>query len=408
VKKVDRRTFVKASAALVGASALPGTVYAQAAAPDKIRFGYAITMSGPLGPGAESTTLSQYKLWAKRTNDAGGISLKKFNKKVPIELIEYDDQGKPDELLKLTERLIQQDKVDMILSPYATHMNLASAPLINKNGYPVILSTSASAKLYDMAPSMPNAFWLLVQPNEATRPISALIAGLKKDGKIKGRVATIHPTVQLGVELHGAFLEAAKKDGLEVVFSKSYPFGSSDLQPLLREAMGTTPDAFIAFSYPPDTFMITEQAQVIGFNPQIMYLAIGTPFPGFKAKFGNKVNGILLYGGLDTGAPGLEDYYKAHRAMFNRESEAGAVGVYAALETTQQAIERVGEIDRKRIRDELANGSFKTIWGEIKFKNQLNVDPWAVGQWQNGEVVGLFPANKSGAKKLQFPKPAWS
>ena len=127
---------------------------------------------------------------------------------------------------------------------------------------------------------------------------------MKKEGKIKGRVATIHPTVQLGVELHAAFLEAAKKDGLEVVFSKSYPFGSSDLQPLLREAMGTTPDAFIAFSYPPDTFMITEQAQVIGFNPQIMYLAIGTPFPGFKAKFGNKVNGILLYGGLDTGAAG--------------------------------------------------------------------------------------------------------
>ena len=149
MKKVDRRTFVKAGAALVGASALPGTVYAQAAAPDKIRFGYAITMSGPLGPGAESTTLSQYKLWQKRVNDAGGISLKKFNKKVPIELVEYDDQGKPDELLKLTERLIQQDKVDMILSPYATHMNLASAPVINKNGYPVILTTSASAKLYE-------------------------------------------------------------------------------------------------------------------------------------------------------------------------------------------------------------------------------------------------------------------
>ncbi|MEX2126698.1 MAG: amino acid ABC transporter substrate-binding protein [Xanthobacteraceae bacterium] len=408
VRKVDRRTFVKGSAAIVGASTLPGGVYAQAAAPDKIRFGYAITMSGPLGPGAESTTLSQYKLWAKRTNDAGGIALKKFNKKVPVELVGYDDQGKPDELLKLTERLIQQDKVDMILSPYATHMNLASAPVINKNGYPVILSTSASAKLYEMAPSMPNAFWLLVQPNEATQPISALIAGLKKDGKIKGRVATIHPTVQLGVELHGAFLEAAKKDGLEVVFSKSYPFGAADLQPLIREAMATNPDAFIAFSYPPDTFMLTEQAQIVGFNPQIMYLAIGTPFPGFKGKFGNKVNGILLYGGLDPGAPGLDEYYKAHRAMFNRESEAGAVSIYGCLQATQQAIETVGEIDRKQIRDALANGTFQTIWGEIKFKNQLNVDPWAVGQWQNGEVVGLFPANKKGARPLQFPKPAWT
>jgi branched-chain amino acid transport system substrate-binding protein len=154
--------------------------------------------------------------------------------------------------------------------------------------------------------------------------------------------------------------------------------------------------------------MLTEQAQIVGFNPQIMYLAIGTPFPGFKGKFGNKVNGILLYGGLDTGAPGLDAYYKAHREFLKRESEAGAVGVYAALELTQQAIETVGELDRKKIRDVIASTTFKTIWGEIQYKNQLHANPWAVGQWQNGEVVGLYPANKSGAKKLQFPKPAWT
>jgi len=408
MKGPSRRTVMKGAATLVGATALPGTVFAQATAPDKVRFGYAITTSGPLGPGAESTTLSQYKLWAKRTNDGGGIMLKKFNKKLPIELVEYDDQGKPDELLKLTERLIQQDKVDMILSPYATHMNLASAPITNKQGFPVIYSTAGASRLYEMAPQLPFAFWHLVQPREATAPISAMLATLKKEGKIKGRVAVIHPTVQLGVELHTAFLEAAKKDGIEIVFSKNYPFGGADLQPLIREAMASNPDAFIAFSYPPDTFMITEQSQIVNFNPQIMYLGIGTPFPSFKGKFGNKVNGILLYGGMDSTAAGLDDYNKAHRAMFNRESEAGAISVYAALEATQQAIETVGEIDRAKIREELGTKTFKTIWGDIKYEKQLNANPWAVGQWQNGEVVGIYPANKSGAKPLQFPKPAWS
>jgi len=405
---MDRRTFVKGSAAIVGASTLAGRVHAQAAVPDKIRFGFAITSSGPLGPGAESTVISQYKLWAKRTNDAGGIMLSKFKKKVPIELVEYDDQGKPDELLKLTDRLINQDKVDMILSPYATHMNLASAPLTDKQGYPVIYSTAGASRLYEMAPKLPNAFWHLVQPKESTAPLSKMLAELKKEGKIKGRVAVVHPTVQLGVEMNAAFLEAAKKDGIEVVFNKSYPFGASDLQPLLREAMGSNPDALLAFSYPPDTFMITEQMQIVNFNPQVLYLGIGTPFPAFKAKFGNKVNGILLFGGLDSTAPGLDEYNKAHRAMFNRESEAGAIGVYSCLEVTQQAIEKVGEIDRKKIRDVIANDTFKTIWGDIKYEKQLNANPWAVGQWQNGEVVGLYPANKNGAKKLQFPKPAWS
>lgn len=405
---MDRRTFVKGSAAAIGAATLP-TVYAQAqTGPDKIRVGYAITMSGPLGPGAESTAVSQYKLWHKRVNDAGGIMLKKFGKKVPVEMVSYDDQGKPDELIKLTERLIQQDKVDMILSPYATHMNLASAPIINKYQYPVIMTTSTTTKTYDLSSKFPYAFWQIAQPNEATQPLAGFIAEMKKQGKIKGTVAVVHPTIEYGVEMHEAFLKAAKAAGLDVVFSKSYPFGASDLQPVLREAMAANPDAFVAMSYPPDTFMLTEQAQIVGFNPQIMYVAIGGVFPTYKGKFGDKVNGIFAYGGYDPNVKGIEEYNKAHRAMFNRDSEAGAVGVYGALEVTQQAIEMVGEIDRPKIRDAIANNKFQTLWGELSYPNQRNANPWAIGQWQNGEMVGVFPANKSGAKPPLFPKPKWS
>jgi len=405
---MDRRTFVKGSAAAIGAASLP-TVYAQAqSAPASIRFGYAITQSGPLGPGAESTSLSQYRLWQKRVNDAGGIALKKFGKKVPIEFVGYDDQGKPDELLKLTERLVQQDKVDMILSPYASHMNLASAPIINKYEYPVILSTATTAKTYTLGPKWPYAFWNISQPKESTEPISRMLADLKKAGKIKGRVAIVHPNVEFGVEMNEAFVDAAKKDGLDIVYSKSYPLGSSDLQPLVREAMASNPDAFMAFSYPPDTFMLPEQCRIVGFNPQLMYLAIGGVFPGLKGKYGDNVNGIMVYGGVDPTGPGMDEYNKAHQAMFKRPSEAGAVNVYSALQVTQQAIENVGEIDRKKIRDSIAKDTFKTLWGDLRYEHQRNANAWAVAQWQNGEVVGVYPANKAGARQVVFPKPNWS
>jgi branched-chain amino acid transport system substrate-binding protein len=406
---MDRRTFVKGSAAVaVGASTLPGRVFAQAAAPDKIRFGYAITQSGPLGPGAESTSISQYKLWQKRVNDAGGIELKKFNKRVPIEFVSYDDQGRPDELLKLTERLIQQDKVDMMLGPYATHMNLAAAPIITKYEYPVIMTTATTTKTYDLGSKLPYAFWNISQPNESAHPLSNALGRLKKEGKVNGRVAVVHVALEFGVEMHAAFVEQAKKDGLEVVLSKSYPLGSADLQPLIREAMAANPDAFVAMSYPPDTFMLIEQCQIVGFNPKFMYVAIGGVFPGLKDKFGSKVNGILVYGGVDPNAPGMADYNKAHQAMFNRPSEAGAVNVYAALQVVQQAIEQVGEVDRKKIRDVIATGTFPTLWGDLRYVNQRNSNPWCVGQWQNGEIVGVYPADKAGAKPLQFPKPSWS
>jgi branched-chain amino acid transport system substrate-binding protein len=394
--------------AAIGVASLPRTPALAQAAPEKIRIGYAITLSGPLAAGAEANTISQYKLWQKRVNDGGGIRLSKFNKKVPVEFVVYDDRGQPDELIKLTERLVLQDKVDLVLSPYATHMNLAAAPILNQHEYPTIFTTAGASRLYELAPRWQYAFWSLAQPIEATAPLAAMCAGLKKEGKIRGRIATVHVTVQSGVELHAAFLEAAKKEGLDIVFSKNYPFGASDLQPLVREVMASDPDAFLAFSYPPDTFMLTEQSRIVGFNPQIFYTFVGGAFPDFKVKFGNGVNGIMVYDAIDRSASGFDDYNKAHREMFNRDSQAGAVGVYACLEVVQQAIETVGSIDRKKIRDEIAKGPFKTVWGEVRFKDQRNANPWAVGQWQDGQVVALFPATKPGARPPLFPKPKWA
>ena len=150
------------------------------------------------------------------------------------------------------------------------------------------------------------------------------------------------------VEMHAAFVGAAKRAGLEVVLSKNYPFGTSDLQPLIREVMATTPEALIAFSYPSDTFLLVEQAQTVGFDPQVLYAAISSAFPSFKTKFGNKVNGILSYDGMDRSAPGLDEYNKAHQALHGRVSQVSAIGVYACLEVLQAAVEAVGEIDRKK------------------------------------------------------------
>ena len=153
--------------------------------------------------------------------------------------------------------------------------------------------------------------------------------------------------------------------------------------------------------------MLTEQSIVLGFSPAMFYTAIGTPFPAFKGKFGDKVQGIMGYGGLNPDVPGHADYQKRHMAMFNRPAEAGAAGNYATLQILQKAIEEAGEIDRQKIRDNIANGTFQTVIGEFKFENQLTVNPWAAAQWQDGTFVGVFPKSREGARDLVFPKPKW-
>lgn len=73
----------------------------------------------------------------------------------------------------------------------------------------------------------------------------------------------------------------------------------------------------------------------------------------------------------------------------------------------QQAIERVGRIDRAAVIKELQSGTFETIVGPIKLKDNQYTRPWYVGQWQKGEFYGVAPVALPGARPIRFPKPAW-
>src|SRR5215831_1925178 len=100
-----------------------------AGAQDKIRIGYSISKTGPYAGGASVTTLGAYTTWVKDVNAAGGISI--GGKKVPIEVIEYDDRSNSEEMIKAVERLGTNDKVDFILPPWSTGFNLAVGPILN-------------------------------------------------------------------------------------------------------------------------------------------------------------------------------------------------------------------------------------------------------------------------------------
>src|SRR4051812_10251726 len=128
--------FAPAVLASAFAAAVLAATPSQAQEPTSIKIGWAISKSGPYVGGATITLLNAYKLWVKDVNAAGGIMLKSLNKKLPIEVIEYDARSNSDEMIKAVERLINQDKVDFVFPPWGTAFSLASAPIFAKAGYP--------------------------------------------------------------------------------------------------------------------------------------------------------------------------------------------------------------------------------------------------------------------------------
>src|SRR5262249_46471422 len=143
------RTILSAIAVTaIGASALAGSAVAQTG-PASVKIGYAISKTGPYAGGASITTLPNYQVWVTDVNDAGGIMI--GGKRVPIEVIEYDDRSNSEEAVKAVERLATQDKADFILSPWSTGLNLAVGPTFNRLGYPHLAVTSVTDRAPELA-----------------------------------------------------------------------------------------------------------------------------------------------------------------------------------------------------------------------------------------------------------------
>jgi branched-chain amino acid transport system substrate-binding protein len=389
-----------AAAALAVAAGFGGGAEAQDA-PKSIKIGYAISLSGVGAPGAGLTTLPNYRLWVKEINDAGGIFLKKYNKKVPITVTEYDDTSKNEDLIRLTEKLMAVDKVDLVLTPWSTGSNFAVAPTYAKYGYPQVTGTAGSDKMEEMVAKFPTLFFFLAKNADQSKALVDVMADAKKAGKINDKVAVFIVQAPFGQEYIASLKPALAAAGFKIAYEAVYPFPPKDLSTQINAAKASGSDTFIGLSYPPDTFMITEQSLAAGFKPKIQFVGVGGAFPTYKGKFGDKIEGIFSLGGWDPNGPGMQDWFKRHTAFTGgKEPDRWAsAATYAGLQALHQAIERVGEIDRAKILAELKGGTFKTIAGELKLGGNRDAQAWLIGQWQGGEYYAIAPASRAGAKK---------
>lgn len=402
---MQRRQFATLLAA-AAATAMAAPALGQSGAPAEIRIGYAISKTGAYAGGASTTVLPNYQMWAADVQKAGGIEI--GGKRVPVKFFEYDDRSNSEEAVRAVERLINQDKVDFILPPWGTAMNLAVAPILHKHDYPHLATTMISDRIPQLRERWSNLFFFTLTSTDYANGVVDVLTRLREEGKIKGRVAIVNVADQFGLELSKAAREGLKKAKFDIVYDQSYPLGSQELQTILNEVRRREPEAFLAFSYPPDTMSLNDQAKVVGFNPKVFYTAIGTVFPMFKNRFGANADGVMGLGGVSAELPVTRDYRERHRAMFKQEADYnGSAVTYATLQILEQAITRAGSIDRKAVSEQIRTGSFETVLGPVKLTNRLWAEASSVGQWQDGVFQPISPKTAIGVKPAIFPKPAW-
>ncbi len=364
-----------------------------------VRIGYSMARTGQNAVAAQGSVEANYILWSEQVNAAGGLNVKGQKRK--IELVGYDDQSDVETSVRTYEKLMADDKVDLILPPWGSNFAFAVAQLANKYGYPFLSTTGNAKKLLDM--KMAYFFGTSWTGEQSTRALADAMAAVKVKTAAIGYMDDL-----FGLERFGITVTMLKERGVAVVGEKSFPAGTKDLSVVLKDFKAKEPDAVIGLTYPGESFLMTTQAKEVGLNPKLFYVAIGPAFGFFKQRFGGAADGVMGFGTWSTSmGPAQQQYRDAYFKRFNKEPDRDAAGfVWSSLQIQQEAIEKAG-MDRKAIRDYIASHEFSTLLGPISYKNgEIARETATIGQWQNGNFEIVWPAANA-TKSPLYPKPEW-
>jgi branched-chain amino acid transport system substrate-binding protein len=171
---------------------------------------------------------------------------------------------------------------------------------------------------------------------------------------------------------------------------------------VIKAAKAAGPDAFVAWSYPPDTFGLADAAKIEDLAVKACYMAVGCAFQGFSQKNGAAAENILGAGGV-VDSPEIRDFYKRHKEVTGVDADYwGSPFYYAMLEALTQSIEAVGSMDRMAIADHLRKNKFKTLLGEVHMPGQILDMGYTVGQWQGGFFAAVAGQNVTGLQSVKL------
>ncbi|MHB0884519.1 MAG: amino acid ABC transporter substrate-binding protein [Bacillota bacterium] len=369
------------------------------AARKTILVGASLSLSGNLARNGLDQQRG-YELWREAVNAAGGINGKQ------VELKVYDDSSDPQTAAKLYEKLITDDKVDLLIGPYGSNVTMAASTVAEKYKMAMITPGASSKEIWERGYKY--TFQMLTPARYQLHQALQL-------AKDKGytTVAIVSADSAFPRDLANGAEQSAKDLGLNLVFKEEYPEKATDLSSLVMKLKRANPDVLIAGSYLPDSVLLTRQMKEAKFAPKMIQFGPNGPaLPDFAKSLGNDANNLLGVSQWEPSAafPGSKEFVKAFTAKYPGEMPSYSVaGAYAAGQLLQMAIEKAGSLKQDQIVQALYAMDVTTIFGRFKVdQTGTQVAHAAVLiQVQNGHKKVVYPADAAETAPV-LPFPGWS
>lgn len=369
------------------------------AAQQSLRIGVSLSITGKQYSVQGGYGREGYLLCQKDVNAQGGVLRRS------IEFVIYDDGSDEKTAARNYEKLITEDKVDAVLGPYGSAITEAVADVTEKHRKLMIAPMAATTSIWEKGRRY---LIMMLAPVEglseglldlAARNGLKTVAVIKLDGLVANAAA------------NGAS-ELARTKGLQLVFSETYPNGTTDFSGILSKVKAAKPDVLMAASVRlEDLVAITRQARELDLNVSMLSSVPYGLLPDYYKQLGKDAEFVYSGSFWETSLPypGNQEFVTAYEKEFKRAPAVQSAGAYAACRLLTETAQRIGSLDSDKLREALLPLKTKTVLGDfaVDERGYQTAHKAITIQWQNGQQVVVWPDDVTSGKP-RFPSPPWS
>jgi branched-chain amino acid transport system substrate-binding protein len=377
------------------------------------RIGFVVPLTGAFGKDG-GLVKDAYLFWKETVNAGGGIKVK--GKQYPVELIFYDDKSEPQTSAKLVEKLITEDRVDLLLGGFGSSQVIAASAVSEKFHYPMTCGAASTLKLFDRG--FKYYFSLLGKAPEEVRGCVEILPTLRPRPRT---AAIIGANIPFTADAADGFKAYAPQKGIEVVHFELFPMALIDYNSLLSKIKVKKPDVLLVGSHSLVAIRVMKGLKEIDFSPKGIFFSYGPTVPDFVDSLGKDAEYVFAASEWTPSLPykgdlfgTAKDFHDKYKKRFGRAPdfvEAASIG--GAL-VQQQTVEDLGlvpplkDADREKMMKHLYARRFDNFYGPIKFgpDGANEIHPPVVVQIQKGRLVTVFPAEEA-AGKPWYPMKPW-
>ncbi len=397
MKTTAIRAFTGALATILALAV--GTAWAHHRPNNEVLVGGAISQTGRYAEPA-GRQVNSIKLWVDEVNARGGL----LGHKIVLRLL--DDKSDTQTAIKLYEKLITEDKVDLLLAPYSSGITEAVANVNERYKMPFVAYGAASSPIWEKGRKYIFNIVAVAEDYQKGAVHLAKQIGVKKAAVI-GEDSLFPRQSGKGAK------EWAKKVGIEIVVEENYPLKQTDFTALLQKIKAAGAEAIFSNSYFADAAAQLRQMREQNLNVKLFSSTVGPGLPNFPEQLGSTAEYVLGFSQWEPlpailKNPGMKEYIEAYEKRYGEKPNYHAGNAYGSLQVTEAALKKVGSFDNEKLREALATIEVQTVFGRYKVDAKgMNSHEGLTFQILRGQRRVVWP-EKWAETKVELPMPEWS